>query len=59
VVPTGIEAGAFTSFTRTDGMPQAAYKGRPLYTFTGDAKPGDTSGNGFNGKWFAVDASAQ
>jgi predicted lipoprotein with Yx(FWY)xxD motif len=31
---------------------QWAYKGKPLYTFAKDTKPGDTTGDGFlNGAW--------
>jgi predicted lipoprotein with Yx(FWY)xxD motif len=33
--------------TRDDGSKQWAYKGRPLYTWAKDAKPGDKTGDGF------------
>jgi predicted lipoprotein with Yx(FWY)xxD motif len=33
---------------RTDGTSQLTYKGHPLYYFAGDAKPGDTTGQGLN-----------
>jgi predicted lipoprotein with Yx(FWY)xxD motif len=36
---------------RDDGSRQWAYKGRPLYTWVRDARPGDTTGDGFNGVW--------
>lgn len=37
---------------RDDGAEQWAYKGKPLYTFAKDTKPGDTTGDGFlNGAW--------
>ena len=37
---------------RDDGRRQWAYKGRPLYTWSKDQKPGDTSGDGFlNNQW--------
>jgi predicted lipoprotein with Yx(FWY)xxD motif len=38
---------------RPDGKTQVTYKGRPLYTFTQDTKPGDIKGNGFKdvGVW--------
>jgi predicted lipoprotein with Yx(FWY)xxD motif len=32
------------------------YGGRPLYYFAGDAKAGDTNGQGVRGVWFAVTA---
>ncbi len=38
--------------TRDDGSKQWAYKGKPLYTFAKDMKPGDVAGNGyFGGIW--------
>lgn len=37
---------------RDDGRRQWAYKGRPLYTWSKDQKPGDASGDGFlNNQW--------
>jgi len=40
--------------TRDDGSSQAAYKGRPLYFYSGDTELGDTNGQGVNG-WWKVD----
>jgi predicted lipoprotein with Yx(FWY)xxD motif len=38
--------------SRSDGMSQWAYSGRPLYTFAGDKKPGDQNGAGAeDGVW--------
>jgi len=38
--------------TRSDGISQWAYGGRPLYTFAGDKKPGDLNGVGADdGVW--------
>jgi len=34
-----------------DGNRQWAYKGKPLYRFIKDAKPGDTTGDGVGGVW--------
>lgn len=41
---------------RPDGKTQVTYKGRPLYSFDGDAQPGETNGEGFKdvGTWHAV-----
>lgn len=33
------------------GAMQWAYRGRPLYTYAKDAKPGDTTGDGVEGTW--------
>jgi predicted lipoprotein with Yx(FWY)xxD motif len=42
----------YTIITRDDGSRQWAYKGKPLYTFAKDQKPGDVTGDGFlNGAW--------
>lgn len=44
--------GDYTVVTRDDGAKQWAFKGKPLYTFAKDAKPGDRSGDGFaNNIW--------
>ena len=53
---TGIETAKLTTFTRDDGKKQLELAGHPLYTFAGDAKPGDTNGQGIIGKWYAVNA---
>jgi predicted lipoprotein with Yx(FWY)xxD motif len=42
----------YTIIARDDGSKQWAYKGKPLYTFAKDTKPGDITGDGFlNGAW--------
>ena len=42
----------YTIVTRDDGSRQWAHKGKPLYTFAKDTKPGDITGDGFlNGAW--------
>jgi predicted lipoprotein with Yx(FWY)xxD motif len=53
MAPAGAAAsGDWTVVTRDDGSAQWAYKGKPLYTWTKDKKPGDTTGDGFlNGAW--------
>lgn len=40
--------------TRTDGSKQFAYKGRPLYYYAPDQKPGDILGDGIGGVWHLV-----
>ncbi|MGE3907691.1 MAG: hypothetical protein AB7F36_17195, partial [Reyranellaceae bacterium] len=37
-------AGDWSVVTRDDGAKQWAYKGKPLYTWVKDARPGDTTG---------------
>jgi len=43
--------GDWTVVTRDDGSKQWAYKGKPLYTWVKDSKPGDTTGEGVNNVW--------
>ena len=43
--------GDYSVVTRDDGNKQWAYKGKPLYTWTKDSKPGDKTGDGFNNAW--------
>jgi predicted lipoprotein with Yx(FWY)xxD motif len=33
---------------RSDGSIQGTYNGHPLYTYAGDSKPGQATGNGLN-----------
>lgn len=59
--PTG--AHSLDTIRRPDGRTQVRYKGKPLYTFDEDHKPGDAKGDGFKdvGVWHvaAVDAAAK
>jgi predicted lipoprotein with Yx(FWY)xxD motif len=49
---SGAAMGDWSMITRDDGSKQWAYKGKPLYVFAKDAKPGDTKGDGvMNGAW--------
>jgi len=43
--------GDWTVITRDDGTKQWAYKGKPLYAWTKDTKPGDKTGDGVNNVW--------
>jgi len=53
VAPASASAiGDWSVVTRDDGGRQWAYKGRPLYYWSKDAKPGDRTGDGFlNNAW--------
>ena len=44
------------TIVRPDGRTQVTYRGRPLYRFTGDTRPGDVTGEGFRdvGVWHAA-----
>jgi predicted lipoprotein with Yx(FWY)xxD motif len=44
-------SGDWTIVTRDDGSRQWAYKGKPLYFWGKDQKPGDRTGDGFNNIW--------
>jgi predicted lipoprotein with Yx(FWY)xxD motif len=44
-------SGDYTVITRDDGGKQWAYKGKPLYLWIKDSKPGDKTGDGFNNAW--------
>jgi predicted lipoprotein with Yx(FWY)xxD motif len=46
--------GDWTIITRDDGSKQWAYKGKPVYTWSKDAKPGDMTGDNFNNAWHVV-----
>ena len=51
VVGDGGAAGDWTIIVRDDGSKQWAFKGKPLYTWSKDAKPGDKTGDGVNSVW--------
>jgi predicted lipoprotein with Yx(FWY)xxD motif len=44
-------SGGWTVITRDDGSKQWAYKGKPLYLWIKDQKPGDRTGDGVNKVW--------
>ena len=57
VAAAGAQASLLGSSPRSDGTTQVTYGGHPLYTYVGDSKPGETSGNGlteFGGSWHAL-----
>jgi predicted lipoprotein with Yx(FWY)xxD motif len=52
--------GKLGTIDRSDGSPQAAYNGHPLYTYIGDTAPGQAHGNNLNlngGLWHEVTVS--
>ena len=44
-------SGDYSVVTRDDGAKQWAYKGKPLYLWIKDQKPGDKTGDGVNNVW--------
>ncbi|GAA3367808.1 SCO0930 family lipoprotein [Streptomyces sannanensis] len=50
----GVIKKGFVVFDRPDGIKQQTVNCWPVYTFSGDTKPGDTHGQGVKGLWYAV-----
>jgi len=47
-----------TKSVRKDGSEQWTVSGSPLYTWVGDTKPGDTTGDGVRGVWHTATSAA-
>ena len=47
-------SGEWTVVKRTDGSTMWAYQGKPLYTFAGDKKAGEVTGDGMGGVWHVM-----
>jgi predicted lipoprotein with Yx(FWY)xxD motif len=47
-------AAPYSVVTREDGVKQLAYKGKPLYLFAKDSKPGDRNGDKFKDVWHVI-----
>jgi predicted lipoprotein with Yx(FWY)xxD motif len=58
-ISSDLDGSLFGSSSRTDGVEQLTVDGRPLYRYTPDTNPGDTTGQGFSGVWFVVGADGQ
>jgi predicted lipoprotein with Yx(FWY)xxD motif len=50
----GVDAALVTTVEHPAGGTQLVVDGHPLYTFAGDAAPGDVNGHGSGDAWFAV-----
>lgn len=50
----GVNLANLGIITRQDGTHQVTYLGAPLYTYSKDVNPGDTTGHGIDGVWFLV-----
>jgi predicted lipoprotein with Yx(FWY)xxD motif len=56
----GAAAARLGTIQRADGSRQVTYAGHPLYSYSGDQKPGEASGQGvsaFGGTWSALKGS--
>jgi len=54
VAATGNEKGDFSAVTRDDGTKQLAYKGKPVYLYAKDQKPGDKLGDNVKDVWHVI-----
>ena len=50
----GVDAAIVSTVDHPAGGTQLVVDGHPLYTFAGDAAPGDVNGQGSGDLWFAV-----
>jgi predicted lipoprotein with Yx(FWY)xxD motif len=46
--------GDFSLVVRDDGARQWAYKGKPVYTYSGDKKAGEMTGDNFKDSWHVI-----
>ena len=54
------EEGTTHGRSQGSGGSQVTYNGWPLYTYTGDSKPGDANGNNldqFGAEWYVLNAA--
>lgn len=56
VAGAGVEASLLGTIAAARGMRQVTYAGYPLYFFAGDTKAGQVNGEGFQKRWYVVDA---
>lgn|SRR5689334_9688003 len=62
VAAGGVPAAKLGSTKRTDGRTEVTYAGHPLYTYAGDAKAGQTRGQGldqFGAEWYVLAPSGR
>jgi predicted lipoprotein with Yx(FWY)xxD motif len=58
--PVGVGVSHLGSFTRSAGVHQVTYEGIPLYTFIGDKRSGQVTGNVKDtwGQWYSINPSS-
>lgn len=54
VAPADHFAAPYSVVTRDDGTKQLAYKGKPVYRYAADQKPGDRTGDNAKNVWHIV-----
>jgi predicted lipoprotein with Yx(FWY)xxD motif len=62
IAGAGIDAAKLGTTKRKDGVSEVTYGGHPLYTYAGDAKPGDTTGQDldqFGAEWYVLAPSGR
>jgi predicted lipoprotein with Yx(FWY)xxD motif len=55
----GVSASKLGTTERVDGTTEVTYNGHPLYTYSGDSAPGQTTGQGsraFGAEWYVLSA---
>jgi predicted lipoprotein with Yx(FWY)xxD motif len=60
IAGSGVLASKLGTTTRSNGTKEVTYNGHPLYYFTGDSGPGQTTGQGnlgFGAEWDALSAA--
>ena len=57
-VAPGLDAGVFSTVAHPEGGEQLAAGRYPLYRFSGDARPGEVTGQGSGGVWYVVGTDA-
>jgi predicted lipoprotein with Yx(FWY)xxD motif len=58
----GVMASLLGTTRRSDGTEEVTYAGHPLYRYAGDAKAGDTNGEGLNifgAEWYVLDGTGK
>jgi predicted lipoprotein with Yx(FWY)xxD motif len=58
----GVSASKLGTTKRNDGTTQVTFAGHPLYTYTGDSKPGEANGNDlstYGGQWYALQPNGE